>query len=115
MILCDVCGDERWVEEPVGVIWLEKGWRESRHVYTAGKWSADPDDKGTHVTFIILIKRKKWPLLCYVPKPIFLVMESYIIVAELAFFFGSLQLGNINNSDDTNISGSSHSNAMKSC
>ena len=58
--------------------------------YTAGKWSADPDD--TQVTFIILIKRKKWPLLCYVPKPIFLGMESYIIVAELAFFFffGSL-------------------------
>ena len=27
--------------------------------YTAGKWSADPDDKGTQVTFIILIKRKK--------------------------------------------------------
>lgn len=23
--------------------------------YTAGKWSADPDDKGTQVTFISLI------------------------------------------------------------
>lgn len=82
--------------------------------YTAGKWSADPDDKGNQVTFIILIKRKKWPLLCYVPKPIFLGMESYIIVAELTFFFFvHFNLANINNIDDTNSSGSSHSNAMK--
>ena len=113
-------------------LWRKDGWK-SRWVlsdwkraegkagtfkYTAGKWSADPDDKGTQVTFIILIKRKKWPLLCYVPEPVFLGMESYIIVAELAslfFFLVHFNLANINNSDDTNSSGSTHSDAMKSC
>lgn len=53
------------------------------------------------------------------PKPIFLGMESYIIVAELTFIiiiiFAHFNLANINNSDDTNSSGSSHSNAMKFC
>ena len=52
------------------------------------------------------------------PKPIFLGMESYIIVAELTFIiiiFAHFNLANINNSDDTNSSGSSNSNAMKFC
>ena len=52
------------------------------------------------------------------PEPVFLGMESYIIVAELAslfFFLVHFNLANINNSDDTNSSGSTHSDAMKSC
>lgn len=48
------------------------------------------------------------------PKPIFLGMESYIIVVELTFFsLFTSTFANINNGDDTNSSGSSHSNAMK--
>ena len=44
--------------------WVLSDWKRAEgkagtFKYTAGKWSADPDDKGTHVTFIILIKRKK--------------------------------------------------------
>ena len=42
--------------------WVLSDWKRAEgkagtFKYTAGKWSADPDD--TQVTFIILIKRKK--------------------------------------------------------